>query len=179
MELPNYRLPGLKNVWRLIYYKAKYFITKAFTIIFAATIVIWFLSTFDLRLNVVTDASDSILSGIGGLITPLFKPIGINDWRLSTAFLSGFAAKESVVSTLGVLLEGRIELLPAILTPLSAFSFLVFTLLYTPCVAAIATVKKELGTGYAFGVVLLQCLVAWLVAFVIYNAGLLFVNSFA
>ena len=169
MELPNYRLPGLKNVWHLIYYKSKYFITKAFTIIFMASIVIWFLSSFDSRLNLVSNSANSILSSIGSLITPIFAPLGIGDWRLSTAFLSGFAAKESVVSTLGVLLEGQIELLPTLLTPLSAYSFLVFSLLYTPCVAAIATVKKELGTRYALFIVLLQCFIAWLVAFVIYN----------
>ena len=169
MELPNYRMPGLKNVWRLIYYKAKYFITKAFTIIFVASIVIWFLSSFDSRLNVVTDSSFSILSAIGSLITPVFVPLGIEDWRLSTAFLSGFAAKESVVSTLGVLLGGQIELLPTLLTPLSAYSFLVFSLLYTPCVAAVATVKKELGARYAVLIVCLQCFIAWLAAFVIYH----------
>ena len=169
MELPNYRMPGLQNVWRLIYYKAKYFITKAFTIIFVATIVIWFLSSFDTRLNVVNNSADSILSSIGSLITPVFTPLGINDWRLSTAFLSGFAAKESVVSTLGVLLGGKIELLPTLLTPLSAYAFLVFSLLYTPCVAAVATVRKELGTRYALLIVLLQCFIAWLVAFIIYN----------
>ena len=169
MELPNYRMPGLQNVWRLIYYKAKYFITKAFTIIFVATIVIWFLSSFDTRLNVVNNSADSILSSIGSLITPVFTPLGINDWRLSTAFLSGFAAKESVVSTLGVLLGGKIELLPTLLTPLSAYAFLIFSLLYTPCVAAVATVRKELGTRYALLIVLLQCLIAWLAAFIIYN----------
>lgn len=169
MELPNYRMPGLKNVWRLIYYKAKYFITKAFTIIFVASIVIWFLSSFDSRLNVVTDSSFSILSAIGSLITPVFVPLGIEDWRLSTAFLSGFAAKESVVSTLGVLLGGQIKLLPTLLTPLSAYSFLVFSLLYTPCVAAVATVKKELGAWYAVLIVCLQCFIAWLAAFVIYH----------
>lgn len=173
MELPNYRLPGLKNVWRLIYYKAKYFITKAFTIIFVATIIIWFLSTFDSRLNLVSDSSASILSAVGSLITPIFAPLGINDWRLSTAFLSGFAAKESVVSTLGVLLEGRIDLLPTLLTPLSAYAFLVFSLLYTPCVAAVATVKKELGLRYALFVVGLQCAIAWIVAFIIYQTGML------
>ena len=176
MELPNYRLPGMKNVWRLIYYKAKYFITKAFTIILAATVIIWFLSSFDSRLNVVTNSADSILSSIGSLITPLFRPLGIDDWRLSTAFLSGFAAKESVVSTLGVLLEGKIELLHTLLTPLSAFSFLVFSLLYTPCAAAIATVKKELGGRYALFVVLLQCVIAWIVALGMYRTGLLFLD---
>ena len=174
MELPNYRLPGLKNVWRLIYYKAKYFITKAFTIIFVATVIIWFLQTFDSRLNVAADSADSILCGIGSLLVPLFEPLGISDWRLSTAFLTGFAAKESVVSTISVLLGGRIELLPTLLTPLSAFAFLVFSLLYTPCVAAIATVKKELGGAYAVFIVALQCIVAWLTAFAIYRFGLLF-----
>lgn len=174
MELPNYRLPGLKNVWRLIYYKAKYFITKAFTIIFVATVIIWFLQTFDSRLNVAADSADSILCGIGSLLVPLFEPLGISDWRLSTAFLTGFAAKESVVSTISVLLGGRIELLPTLLTPLSAFAFLVFSLLYTPCVAAIATVKKELGGAYAFFIVALQCIVAWLTAFAVYRFGMLF-----
>ena len=171
MDLPNYRMPGLKNVWRLIYYKAKYFITKAFTIIFVATIIIWFLQTFDSRLNVVENSANSILCGIGSLLVPVFEPLGIGDWRLSTAFLTGFAAKESVVSTISVLLGGQIELLPSILTPLSAFAFLVFSLLYTPCVAAIATVKKELGTAYALMIVALQCLVAWLVAFGVYSIG--------
>ena len=174
MELPNYRLPGLKNVWRLIYYKAKYFITKAFTIIFVATVIIWFLQTFDSRLNVAADSADSILCSIGSLLVPLFEPLGISDWRLSTAFLTGFAAKESVVSTISVLLGGRIELLPTLLTPLSAFAFLVFSLLYTPCVAAIATVKKELGGAYAVFIVALQCIVAWLTAFAVYRFGLLF-----
>ena len=174
MELPNYRLPGLKNVWRLIYYKAKYFITKAFTIIFVATVIIWFLQTFDSRLNVAADSADSILCGIGSLLVPLFEPLGISDWRLSTAFLTGFAAKESVVSTISVLLGGRIELLPTLLTPLSAFAFLVFSLLYTPCVAAIATVKKELGGAYAVFIVALQCIVAWLTAFAVYRFGMLF-----
>ena len=173
MELPNYRLPGLKNVWHLIYYKAKYFITKAFTIIFVATVIIWFLSNFDSRLNIVNNSAESILSAIGSLLTPIFKPLGINDWRLSTAFLSGFAAKESVVSTMGVLLEGKIDLLPSLLTPLSAYAFLVFSLLYTPCAAAIATVKKELGGTYAVGVVALQCITAWIVAFIVYRIGLL------
>ena len=174
MELPNYRLPGLKNVWRLIYYKAKYFITKAFTIIFVATVIIWFLQTFDSRLNVAADSADSILCGIGSLLVPLFEPLGISDWRLSTAFLTGFAAKESVVSTISVLLGGCIELLPTLLTPLSAFAFLVFSLLYTPCVAAIATVKKELGGAYAVFIVALQCIVAWLTAFAVYRFGMLF-----
>ena len=171
MELPNYRMPGMKNVARLIYYKAKFFITKAFTIILAATLVIWFLSTFDVRLNVVDDSSYSILSSIGAWLVPVFEPLGINDWRLTTAFLSGFAAKESVVSTLSVLLDGKIELLPELLSPLSAFAFLTFCLLYTPCAAAIATVKKELGWRYALFVVGIQCVVAWLVAFVVYQLG--------
>lgn len=171
MELPNYRLPSLLNVYRLIYEKSKNFVTKAFTIIFAATIVIWFLQSFDSRLNLVTNSSESLLAGIGNLVAPLFAPLGMNDWRISTAFLTGFMAKESVISTLGVLLGGDIAKLPLLFTPLSAFAFLVFSLLYTPCVAAIATVKRELGTKYAFAVVIVQCVIAWSVAFLVYSLG--------
>ncbi len=172
MELPNYRVPGVKNVYRLIYAKAKDFVTRAFTIIFVATIVIWFLQTFDSRLNLVTDSSQSLLALLGNSIVPIFKPLGISDWRISTAFITGFMAKESVVSTLSVLLGGEIDLLPMLFTKLSAFVFLVFCLLYTPCVAAIATVRRELGKRYAFGVVFLQCLIAWFVAFLVYHIGL-------
>lgn len=171
MELPDYRLPELKNVWHLIYFKAKYFITKAFTIIFAATVIIWFLQTFDIRLNVVPSSEQSIISFIGRLITPIFVPLGIDDWRVSTAFLTGFAAKESVVSTLSVLLGGDVAQIKTLLTPLSGFAFLVFSLLYTPCVAAIATVKKELGAGSAVLIILVQCTVAWLVAFSVFSLG--------
>lgn len=174
MELPNYRFPGLGNVYRLIYTKAKDFITKAFSVIFVATIIIWFFQTFDFKLNLATDTTNSILAGIGNLITPIFNPLGITDWRISTAFISGFMAKESVISTLSVLLDGDIEKLPSLFSNLSAFVFLVFSLLYTPCVAAIATVKKEMGKFWAAGVVLSQCLIAWFVAFIVYRILLLF-----
>lgn len=172
MELPNYRMPGAANVSRLIYSKAKDFITKAFTVIFVATLVIWFLQNFDSRLNLVTDSSNSLLAGLGSFIVPVFEPLGISDWRISTAFITGFMAKESVVSTLTVLMGGDMDLLPTMFTHLTAFVFLVFTLLYTPCVAAVATVKKELGVGYAALVVFLQCSIAWLVAFLTYHIGL-------
>ncbi|MBQ9245469.1 ferrous iron transport protein B [bacterium] len=171
MELPNYRFPSAINVYRLIYIKSKDFITKAFTIIFWATIVIWFLQTFDYQLNIVTDSSNSLLADLGNILVPVFRPLGITDWRISTAFISGFMAKESVVSTLTVLIGGDVEQLPLYFTKLSAFVFLVFSLLYTPCVAAIATVKRELGKRYAIGVVLIQCTIAWLVAFIVYNIG--------
>ncbi len=174
MELPNYRLPSAINVLRLIYLKAKGFITKAFTIIFVASLIIWFLQSFDTRLNLVQDSSSSILATLGNLITPIFAPLGMHDWRISTSFLTGFMAKESVVSTLTVLLGGDVALLPTLFTKLTAFVFLVFCLLYTPCVAAIATVKRELGRRYAFGVVLFQCGVAWFVAFLVYRFALLF-----
>ena len=171
MELPNYRMPGAKNIYRLIYTKAEGFITKAFTIIFWATILIWFLQTFDIRLNIASDSSQSLLALVGSLITPVFQPLGINDWRISTAFLTGFMAKESVVSTLTVLLNGATDKLSELFTPLSAFSFMVFSLLYTPCVATIATVKRELGRRYAVLVILMQCSIAWFVAFLVYFAG--------
>lgn len=167
MELPNYRMPGFSNVYRLIYAKAKDFVTKAFTIIFYATVIIWFLQTFDAKLNLVTDSSQSLLAGLGNFITPLFTPLGIEDWRISTAFLTGFMAKESVVSTLTVLLNGDIDKLNTLFTQQSAFVFLVFSLLYTPCVAAIATVRRELGKRYAVLVVFMQCAIAWLVAYVV------------
>ena len=171
MELPNYRMPSAMNVYRLIYMKSKDFVTRAFTIIFWATIVIWFLQTFDSRLNLVTNSADSLLAGLGNLLVPVFQPLGISDWRVSTAFITGFMAKESVVSTLSVLLGGDTSKLPDLFTPLTAFVFLVFSLLYTPCVAAIATVKRELGRRYAVLVILLQCSIAWLAAFVVYTAG--------
>ena len=174
MELPNYRMPGAVNVYRLIYAKSKGFITKAFTIIFTATIIIWFLQTFDTRLNLVTDTSNSLLALLGNSIVPLFKPLGIADWRVATSVLTGFMAKESVVSTLSVLL-GDTSKLPLLFTPLTAFVFLVFSLLYTPCVATIATVKRELGTIYACLVILVQCSIAWLVAFLVYKIGLLLI----
>lgn len=169
MELPNYRMPEITNVYRLIYAKSKDFITKAFTIIFWATIAIWFLQSFDSRLNLVSDTSQSLLAGLGNLLVPIFSPLGMSDWRISTAFLTGFMAKESVVSTLSVLV-GNIKD-SGLFTPLTAFVFLVFCLLYTPCVAAIATVKRELGKRYATLIIFLQCTIAWVVAFLIYKIG--------
>ena len=173
MELPNYRLPSAINVLHLIYLKAKGFITKAFTIIFVASLIIWFLQSFDTRLNLVQDSSSSILAALGNLLTPIFEPLGMHDWRISTSFLTGFMAKESVVSTLTVLLGGDVSALPTLFTKLTAFVFLVFCLLYTPCVAAIATVRRELGRRYAVGVILFQCSIAWFVAFIVYRIGLL------
>lgn len=178
MELPNYRMPSLLNVYRLIYAKSKDFITKAFTIIFWATILVWFLQTFDSRLNLVTDASQSLLAILGNFIVPVFKPLGITDWRVSTAFITGFMAKESVVSTLSVLLGGSTDKLPMLFTNLTAFVFLVFSLLYTPCVATIATVKRELGRFYALLVIIVQCSIAWFAAFLVYNAGKMILESF-
>lgn len=171
MELPNYRMPSAMNVYRLIYTKSKDFVTKAFTIIFWAAIIIWFLQTFDARMNLVTDSSESLLAALGSFVVPVFKPLGITDWRISTAFITGFMAKESVVSTLTVLLGGDIDKLPMIFSKLTAFVFLVFSLLYTPCVAAVATVRRELGRAYAVMVVLLQCSIAWVAAFIVYSIG--------
>ncbi len=171
MELPNYRLPSYKNVFRLMWEKAKDFITKAFTIIFIAAIVIWFLQSFDSRLNVVTNSSDSLLAMLGNFIAPIFKPLGFDDWRISTALITGFTAKESVVSTLTVLLGGNVESLKEMFNTFSAFVFLIFTLLYTPCVAAIGAVKREIGRKGAFIVVICQCAIAWLVAFLVYLIG--------
>ena len=168
MELPNYRFPSFENVSRLIYTKSKDFVQKAFTIIFVASIFIWFMQTFDLKLNLVQDAQNSILAYVGNILIPIFKPLGITDWRISTAFLTGFMAKESIVSTLSVLVGSSASDLAKYFTPHSAFVFLVFCLLYTPCVAAIATVKRELGNLYAFLVVLLQCSIAWVVALIVH-----------
>lgn len=170
MELPNYRFPSPKSVLRLIGDKAKDFITKAFTVIFLASVIIWFLQTFDTRLNIVTDSSESLLALIGGWIAPILAPLGLGDWRISTALITGFTAKESVVSTLNVLLGGTT--LDTLFTPFSAMIFLVFSLLYTPCVAAIAAVKREMGTRNAIIVACLQCGIAWLVCFVIRMAGM-------
>ena len=167
MELPNYRLPSLKNVGLLLWEKARDFLQRAFTVIFLATIVIWFLQTFDTRLNVVTDNGTSLLALVGRLLAPLFAPLGFGDWRCVTALISGFIAKESVVSTLQVLLGGAA--LSSLFPLRSAVSFLVFTLLYTPCVAAIATIRRELGSRWAtLGVVVMQCTVAWVVSFLAY-----------
>ena len=174
MELPNYRLPSIKSLRMLISEKAKHFITKAFTIIFMASIVIWFLQTFDVRLNVVVDSKDSLLALIGGFAAPVFAPLGFGDWRISTALITGFTAKESVVSTLTVLFGGDMSALNTLFTPFSALVFLVFTLLYTPCVAAIASVKREMGTARsAFLVVIMQCVIAWIVAFAVRMIGML------
>ena len=179
MELPNYRMPSPKNVLLLLWEKAKDFLERAFTIILLASIAIWFLQTFDLKLNVVTTSADSLLALIGQLIAPIFQPMGFADWRVATSLISGFVAKEAVVSTLAVLMgTGVTELhlaLPTLFSSLSAVSFLLFTLLYTPCVAAIATVRKELKSGLAtFGVVVMQCVIAWIVAFAAYQIGGLF-----
>lgn len=174
MELPNYRLPGVKNVGQLLWEKAKDFLQKAFTIIFVATIVIWFLQTFDTHLNIVTDSQNSILAVISSFIAPVFKPLGFGDWRISTALITGFMAKESVVSTLTILF-GSTQALQTVLTPLTAFALLVFCLLYTPCVAAIASVKRELGAKWAFGVVVSQCVIAWIMALLVHLVGSLFI----
>lgn len=175
MELPNYRLPSAKSVWQLILEKAKGFAKKAFTIIFVASIVIWFLQTFDMRLNVAASADQSLLALLGGVVAPLFTPLGFGDWRVSTALITGFTAKESVVSTLTVLLGGDVSLLESLFTPFTAMVFLVFTLLYTPCVAAVATVKREMGgTKAAVGTVIAQCVIAWMVAFAVHGVGLIF-----
>ncbi len=173
MELPNYRMPGAKNVGQLLWDKAKDFLQRAFTVIFIATIVIWFLQTFGTHLNVVEDSKDSILAVVSGYLAPVFRPLGFGDWRVSTALLTGFMAKESVVSTLSVLF-GSTAQLTGVLTPVSALSLLVFCLLYTPCVAAIASIKRELGGKWAAGVVVSQCVIAWLAAFVVHGFGLLF-----
>ncbi len=170
MELPNYRMPGVKNVAFLLWDKAKDFLQRAFTVIFLATIVIWFLQTFDLKLNTVSNPQDSILAMVSGFIAPVFKPLGFGDWRISTALISGFMAKESVVSTLTVLF-GSTESLLTLLSPLSALSLLIFCLLYTPCIAAVTSVKRELGGKWALGVVAEQCAVAWIASFLIYSFG--------
>lgn len=175
MELPNYRLPSAKSVVHLIWEKAKGFIEKAFTIIFVASIIIWFLQTFDARFNVAESPEQSMLAMIGSLVAPIFAPLGFGDWRVSTALITGFTAKESVVSTLTVLMGGDAELVSTLFTPFTAAVFLVFTLLYTPCVAAIATVKREMGgTKAAVATVIIQCAIAWCVAFLIHAVGLAF-----
>lgn len=171
MELPNYRLPSPKNVFHLIGEKAKDFITKAFTVIFVASVIIWFLQTFDVRFNVVSDSADSMLALIGSVLTPVFAPIGLGDWRISTALITGFTAKESVVSTLTVLLGGSTESITIMFSRLTAVTFLVFSLLYTPCVAAIAAVKREMGGRSAVIVCIIQCVIAWIVAFLVHFIG--------
>ncbi len=174
MELPNYRLPSLKSVVLLLWDKARDFLERAFTVIFVATVIIWFLQSFDSRLNVVDDSAHSLLASVGRIIAPVFRPLGFADWRAATALISGFIAKESVVSTLTVLLDGA-GTVTGLFTTVTAISYLVFTLLYTPCVAAIAAVKRELGSGVkAAGFALLQCGIAWIAAFIIYHFVLLF-----
>ena len=170
MELPNYRMPGAKNVGHLLWDKAKDFLQRAFTVIFMATLVIWFLQTFDGHLNIVSDSQESILATVASVIAPVFAPMEFGDWRISTALITGFMAKESVVSTLSVLF-GQTAALLGCITPVSAASLLVFCLLYTPCVAAIASIKRELGSRWAVGVVIGQCVIAWVAAFVVYLVG--------
>lgn len=171
MELPNYRMPGAKNVGQLLWDKAKDFLQRAFSVIFIATIVIWFLQTFDLHLNMVAESKDSMLAGVAGLFAPIFKPLGFGDWRFSTALISGFMAKESVVSTLSILF-GSTDALMSVMTKASAVSLLVFSLLYTPCVAAVSSVNRELGKKWAVSVAAGQCVIAWIVSFIVYGFAL-------
>lgn len=173
MELPNYRMPGAKNVGHLLWDKAKDFLRRAFTVIFLATIVVWFLQTFDFHLNVVADSHNSILANIAGFISPVFAPLGFGDWRITTALIAGFIAKESVVSTLSVLFGNTASLLTAF-TPLAALTILVFCLLYTPCVAAIAAIRRELGGKWALAIVIGQCAIAWVCALIVHFLGTLF-----
>ena len=169
MELPNYRLPSARNVLQLLWEKAKDFLQKAFSVILIATIVVWLLGTFDIRFNIVSDSSDSIMAAISGVVAPLLKPLGLGDWRIVTSLISGFMAKESVASVLRVLFAGGVD---TVLTPLAACSLLVFSLLYTPCVAAIATIRREMGNKWAVSVVLFQCFLAWVCAFGVRLIGL-------
>ncbi len=173
MELPNYRLPGFKNVAHLLWDKAKDFLQRAFTVIFIASIVVWFLQTFDFKLNIVSDSKDSILACVSGFIAPIFKPLGFGDWRMVTALVAGFMAKESVVSTLTVLLGGASIL--TVLMKADVVALLVFCLLYTPCVAAVASIKRELGAKWAIGIVIGQCVIAWLVAFIVRGLYTIFI----
>ena len=164
------KLTLAKNVTQLLWEKAKDFLQRAFSVIFIATIVVWFLQSFDLHMNMVTDSADSILAAVAGVLVPVFRPLGMGDWRICTSLISGFIAKESVVSTLEVLFAGSIG---TVITSLTAASILVFSLLYTPCVAAIASIKRELGTKWAIGVVIWQCVIAWLAALVVHLIGLM------
>ena len=172
MELPNYRMPGLKNVGHLLWDKAKDFLQRAFTVIFIATIVIWFLQNFDTSLNMTTDSQNSILALVAGVLAPVFVPVGFGDWRIVTALISGFLAKESVVSSLTVLFGSTTALQGSISIP-GAAALLVFCLLYTPCVAAIASVKRELGGKWATAMVVGQCVIAWIAAFAVYHIAIL------
>lgn len=174
MELPNYRMPGAKNVIHLLWDKAKDFLERAFTVIVVATVVIWFLQTFDVHFNMVADSQNSMLAVLAGVIAPVFAPLGFGDWRISTALITGFIAKESVVSTLSVLMKSKAVMM-TILTPLNAASLLTFCLLYTPCVAAIAAIRRELGGKWAINVVVLQCVIAWIAAFAVHSIGLLII----
>ena len=174
MELPNYRMPSAKTTFQLLWEKAKDFLQRAFGIIFIASIVIWFLQSFNLRLDLVSNSQDSILAMVAGFIAPIFKPLGFGDWRISTSLIAGLMAKESVVSTLSVLFKGT-ESLMTILTPLGALSLLIFCLLYTPCVAAIASIRRELGGPWAVKIVIFQCVIAWVCAFIVHTIGLLFI----
>ena len=176
MELPNYRFPSAKSVGLLMWEKAKDFLQRAFGVIFVITIIIWFLQNFDLRLNVVDDSANSILASVGRFVAPIFAPLGFGDWRMVTALVSGFSAKEAVVGTFGVILGVSTEQLQLALHQLftvhSACSFLAFTLLYTPCVAAVATIRREMrSTWKTLGIVIMQCMVAWLTAFLVYQIG--------
>ena len=171
MELPNYRMPGAKNVLQLLWEKAKDFLQRAFTVIFVATIVIWFMQSFDFQFNPVEDSRLSMLAVVAGWISPVFAPLGFDDWKITTALIGGFMAKESVVSTISVLF-GSTETLVAVMAPLTALTLLVFCLLYTPCVASIATIKRELGGLWAVAVVIIQCVVAWIVALIVRLIGL-------
>ena len=164
MELPNYRMPGVKNVAQLLWEKAKDFLSKAFSVILIATIIVWFLQSFDIHLKLVSDSSESLMAMISGWLVPLFAPLGLDDWRIVTSLISGFMAKESVVSTMGILFGDSIY---TALSTVSAATMLIFSLLYTPCVAAIASIKRELGGKWAFGVVIWQCFVAWVIALVV------------
>ena len=173
MELPNYRIPSPRTTLQLLWEKSKDFLQRAFSVILIATIVVWFLSNFDFRLNLVTDSHDSILAAVSGLLVPLFKPLGLGDWRVITSLISGFMAKESVVSVMQVIFPTE-EAMMQIVTPLAAASMLVFSLLYTPCVAAVAAIKRELGSSWAVSVVVWQCFVAWVMAFIVRLIGTIF-----
>ena len=175
MELPNYRMPGIKNVTRLMWDKAKDFLSRAFTVIFIGTIVVWFLKTFDFRFNMVTDSGDSILAGMAGYIAPVFAPLGLGDWKIVTSLIAGFLAKESIVSMLSVL-YGSMETLTFSLSAVDALALLVFCLLYTPCIAAVAAVRRERGLKFAAGTVIFQCLVAWVAALLVHFIGMLFLS---
>ena len=169
MELPNYRMPSAKNVIQLLWEKAKDFLQRAFSVIFVATVLVWVLKSFDLHLNLVSDQKDSILAMLSGLLVPIFRPVGLGDWRICTSLISGFMAKESVVSVLQVLFEDTG--VRGAMSTLSALCLLVFSLLYTPCVAAVASVKREMGSKWALFVVLWQCGVAWVCALLVNVIG--------